>query len=371
MGAGFAVVLGHSRRRLGDLADQIPGVAVMTAVLSFVFSDTTVFKIDLRVRHLAATLAIGVGVFVLWIAPDVLVKGYRHFWLFENALLPKVETSLSGVGAADLDTRARIAHGARGVDRANRGRVVLAGVADAVDRRSGFRESAARDIHRAIVLDCRGAVRLGARTVLGRRPGGGNHLQLVDGAHEESRRPDTGACSNKFQPERLCDRDGQMGILVMTMEQVRPGASAANAKVAFFDFDGTLSLVRSGWMDVMVPMMVEILADLKSGETEAELKAVVEDFVWRLTGKETIFYQMIEFAANVEKRGGKPLDPLAYKKMYLDLLWGADPEPRGGVESGHVSAREVHGSRGEDAAGKFEGARPSRCIWRAAPMKRT
>ncbi len=90
----------------------------------------------------------------------------------------------------------------------------------------------------------------------------------------------------------------------MTMEQVRPGASAAKAKVAFFDFDGTLSLVRSGWMDVMVPMMVEILGGLKTGETDADLKAVVEDFVWRLTGKETI-YQMIEFAANVDKRGGQ------------------------------------------------------------------
>ena len=106
----------------------------------------------------------------------------------------------------------------------------------------------------------------------------------------------------------------------MNMELIRPGASAAGARVAIFDFDGTLSLVRSGWMDVMVPMMVEILADLKSGETDAELKMVVEDFVWRLTGKETI-YQMIEFAANVETRGGKPLDPLQYKKMYLDLLW--------------------------------------------------
>jgi phosphoglycolate phosphatase-like HAD superfamily hydrolase len=130
------------------------------------------------------------------------------------------------------------------------------------------------------------------------------------------------------------------------MEQVRPGASAAKAKVAFFDFDGTLSLVRSGWMDVMVPMMVEILADLKTGETDAELKAVVEDFVWRLTGKETI-YQMIEFAANVVQRGGKALDPLEYKKMYLDLLW---ERIRGRVEelkSGRVSPEKymVPGTR--------------------------
>src|SRR5579862_921871 len=104
------------------------------------------------------------------------------------------------------------------------------------------------------------------------------------------------------------------------IENIRPGVSARNARVVLFDFDGTLSLIRSGWMNVMVPMMVEILADLKTGETEEHLRAVVEDFVWRLTGKETI-YQMIEFAANVEKRGGKPLEALEYKKMYLDLLW--------------------------------------------------
>src|ERR1700724_452008 len=104
------------------------------------------------------------------------------------------------------------------------------------------------------------------------------------------------------------------------VENITPGASARNARVVLFDFDGTLSLIRSGWMKVMVPMMVEILLDLKTGETEAELQAVVEDFVWRLTGKETI-YQMIALAEAVEMRGGKPLEALAYKKMYLDGLW--------------------------------------------------
>jgi phosphoglycolate phosphatase len=104
------------------------------------------------------------------------------------------------------------------------------------------------------------------------------------------------------------------------VENISPGASARNARVVLFDFDGTLSLIRSGWMKVMVPMMVEILADLKTGEREEELQAVVERFVWRLTGKETI-YQMIALADAVETRGGKPLAPLAYKKMYLDLLW--------------------------------------------------
>ena len=116
-----------------------------------------------------------------------------------------------------------------------------------------------------------------------------------------------------------------MGVLVLNVTQpavelTRAGVDASKARVVLFDFDGTLSLVRSGWMDVMVPMMVEILAEQRSGESEADLRTVVEDFVWRLTGQETI-YQMIALAAEVEKRGGKPLDALVYKRMYLDRLW--------------------------------------------------
>jgi len=103
------------------------------------------------------------------------------------------------------------------------------------------------------------------------------------------------------------------------VEQLRPGVSAKNARICIFDFDGTLSLIRSGWMDVMVPMMVEILLDLNTGESAEALRAVIEDFVWRLTGKQTV-YQMIELADQVRTRGGQPLDPLVYKRMYLDRL---------------------------------------------------
>src|ERR1700676_123472 len=99
------------------------------------------------------------------------------------------------------------------------------------------------------------------------------------------------------------------------IESVTAGTSARNARVVLFDFDGTLSLIRSGWMDVMVPMMVEILAELKTGETEEQLRAIVEDFVWRLTGKETI-YQMMALAGAIEARGSQPRDPLVYKNMY-------------------------------------------------------
>lgn len=106
----------------------------------------------------------------------------------------------------------------------------------------------------------------------------------------------------------------------MMIEAIRPGVNASRARVALFDFDGTISVIRSGWVDVMVPMMVEILAETRSGESEAALTEVVKEFVGRLTGKQTI-YQMIELAENVTRRGGTPKDPVAYKHQYLDLLW--------------------------------------------------
>jgi phosphoglycolate phosphatase-like HAD superfamily hydrolase len=130
------------------------------------------------------------------------------------------------------------------------------------------------------------------------------------------------------------------------VENVRPGVSARHARVVLFDFDGTLSLIRSGWMNVMVPMMLEILADLKTGESEEQLRALIEEFVWRLTGKETI-YQMIAFADAVEARGGKPLDPLVYKKMYLDLLWQKIEKRVEGLRKGQTDPEQflVPGSR--------------------------
>ncbi len=104
------------------------------------------------------------------------------------------------------------------------------------------------------------------------------------------------------------------------IELVNGHVPAERVRIVLFDFDGTLSLIRSGWEQVMAPMMVRILAALGAGETEDQLSACVTDYVTRLTGKQTI-YQMIELAEQVRKRGGTPLEPLEYKRMYHDLLW--------------------------------------------------
>lgn len=104
------------------------------------------------------------------------------------------------------------------------------------------------------------------------------------------------------------------------IECITPGAAASRARVVLFDFDGTISLIRAGWVDVMVPMMVEELAALKTGESEADLQRLVEDFVGRLTGKQTI-YQMMALCDEITRRGGTPREALAYKHRYLELLW--------------------------------------------------
>jgi phosphoglycolate phosphatase-like HAD superfamily hydrolase len=124
--------------------------------------------------------------------------------------------------------------------------------------------------------------------------------------------------------------------LANTVEILHPNVSASHARVGLFDFDGTISLIRAGWVDVMVPMMVEILLDLRTGESEADLRKIVNDFVARLTGEQTI-YQMMELARQVETRGGKALEPLAYKKMYHDRLMAMIEYRRRDLRTGAVS----------------------------------
>jgi hypothetical protein len=103
------------------------------------------------------------------------------------------------------------------------------------------------------------------------------------------------------------------------IEVLRPDLPRGRFRSVLFDFDGTLSLIREGWPQVMIPMMVAVLRQTGTCETDAELTREVEEFVMRLNGRQTI-YQMIQLADEVRKRGGTPLEPLAYKHSYHDLL---------------------------------------------------
>jgi phosphoglycolate phosphatase-like HAD superfamily hydrolase len=123
------------------------------------------------------------------------------------------------------------------------------------------------------------------------------------------------------------------------IEVLRPDLPRGRFRSALFDFDGTLSLIREGWPQVMIPMMVEILEQTGTAEGRPRLESAVEEFVMRLNGRDTI-YQMIELAEQVRRRGAEPLDPLEYKHRYHDLLMGRI--------RGRIEALESGSARPED-----------------------
>jgi len=65
-------------------------LVILSAVL-WIFSRGV---IDLGMSNPLGTIAVGLGVFVLWVAPDALFPGYRQHWLFSNAIVGSVHSSL-------------------------------------------------------------------------------------------------------------------------------------------------------------------------------------------------------------------------------------------------------------------------------------
>ncbi len=124
-------------------------------------------------------------------------------------------------------------------------------------------------------------------------------------------------------------------IEIITSEFPRGGFRAA-----IFDFDGTLSLLRRNWQDVMIPMMVDVLRATGTRETAEELFQHVEEYVMQLNGRQTI-YQMIQLADEVRQRNGVPLEPLQYKHQYHDLLWQQVGQRVESVRGGKVPADDM------------------------------
>ena len=106
-----------------------------------------------------------------------------------------------------------------------------------------------------------------------------------------------------------------------------------------FDFDGTLSLVREGWAEVMVAMFAEMLPR-RTGETDADLRQLAFDDIMRLNGKQTI-YQMIQLADRIRERGGQPREPLWYKHEYLHRLDGKITARLEGLRAGTIKPDEL------------------------------
>ena len=63
-----------------------------------------------------------------------------------------------------------------------------------------------------------------------------------------------------------------------SIEIITPGIPQGTIKFALFDFDGTISLIREGWQQIMIPMMVEILLSTPRHENREEIEQTVAAF---------------------------------------------------------------------------------------------
>ena len=108
-------------------------------------------------------------------------------------------------------------------------------------------------------------------------------------------------------------------------------------RYAVLDFDGTISLIREGWQQIMTPYFADELCATPGGRDlpreEVELKA--REFITLLTGKQTI-YQCIRLAEEITALGGPPLDPQAYKDEYHRRLLERIDHRLRGLESGEI-----------------------------------
>lgn len=89
----FVVFLGFMALHtlgLPALLEQGIWFAGMSAVIAFVARPA----LNFRVRNWPGSLLLGVGVFILWIGPDVLFPGYRSHWLLSNSITGQVAASL-------------------------------------------------------------------------------------------------------------------------------------------------------------------------------------------------------------------------------------------------------------------------------------
>jgi phosphoglycolate phosphatase-like HAD superfamily hydrolase len=119
--------------------------------------------------------------------------------------------------------------------------------------------------------------------------------------------------------------------LVEFSPQFRPRPQISHV---LFDFDGTLSLIRQGWPEVMVPMFCEMIPP-QEGESDEQRAHLAFEDIMRLNGKQTI-YQMIQLAERIRQRGGQPREPLWYKHEYLRRLDVRIHDRIEGLRSGRI-----------------------------------
>ena len=127
-----------------------------------------------------------------------------------------------------------------------------------------------------------------------------------------------------------------------SLEIINKVPSDRKFKVALFDFDGTLSLIREGWQEIMIPYFCEEFNVSVPDKTESDEEVIrlITDFVDELTGKQTIF-QCLQLKEEIEKRGGKAKEGMDYKNEYLRRLFLKIEDKRNGLADKTISPEEL------------------------------
>lgn len=122
-------------------------------------------------------------------------------------------------------------------------------------------------------------------------------------------------------------------------------AAGCPVKVAIFDFDGTISMLRCGWEEIMEKIMLNRLRP--SGLPEEELIKKIRTYIEESTGIQTIF-QMEWLAQQVRDLcGTEAMDPWEYKDEYNCALLDMVNERIRLLETGQAKPDDflVEGSR--------------------------
>lgn len=103
------------------------------------------------------------------------------------------------------------------------------------------------------------------------------------------------------------------------LEVANPSVRLGRVRHALFDFDGTISVIRRGWENIMIPMMVEMICD--GHPPTPEIEAEVADYVDRSTGILTI--KQMQWLEEAVRRYGFAREPKTareYKRIYNERL---------------------------------------------------
>ena len=124
------------------------------------------------------------------------------------------------------------------------------------------------------------------------------------------------------------------------LEFVRP-IQPDSLSVAVFDFDGTLSLIRAGWVQIMIDQMFGVLRPLPgSTESDVELTSFVTDHILNLNGRPTI-YQMDFLVKESLARGGRPETAAAYTQQFLDALSLKSSARMAALHEGQITTEDL------------------------------